>query len=104
MTTQADLELIEGTDNVFRDLGDSDAALKQTKALLAAEIISVLDNSGLSVRKAGEATGFAAVEFARIRTANLGRFPVDRLMRILTALGRASVPGALGRRNAAGHA
>lgn len=48
--------------------------------------ISALDNSGLSVRKAGEATGFAAADFSRIRNVNLGRFTVDRLMRILSAL------------------
>lgn len=101
MTVEADFELVEGTGNVFEDLGDPDAALKQTKALLAAEIISTLDNSGLSVRKAGEATGFAAADFSRIRTANLGRFTVDRLMRILSALDRASTPAVLVRRSAA---
>lgn len=101
MTVEADFELVEGTGNVFQDLGDPDAALKQTKALLAADIISALDNSGLSVRKAGEATGFAAADFSRIRNANLGRFTVDRLMRILSALDRASASPTLGRRSAA---
>ena len=86
MNTEADFELIEGSGNIFRDLGDPDEALKQTKALLAADIISALDNSGLSVRKAGKATGFAAADFSRIRNANLGRFTVDRLMRMLSAL------------------
>ena len=100
MTVEADFELVEGTGNVFQDLGDPDAALKQTKALLAADIISALDNSGLSVRKAGEATGFAAADFSRIRSANLGRFTVDRLMRILSALDRASASPTLGRGNA----
>ena len=101
MTVEADFELVKGTGNVFQDLGDPDAALKQTKALLAADIISALDNSGLSVRKAGEATGFAAADFSRIRNANLGRFTVDRLMRILSALDRASASPTLGRRSAA---
>jgi len=101
MTVEPDFELVEGTGNVFQDLGDPDATLKQTKAILAAEIISALDNSGLSVRRAGEATGFAPADFSRIRTANLGRFTVDRLMRILSALDRASVPTASGTRNAA---
>ena len=101
MTTDADFELVEGTGNVFRDLGDPDAALKQTKALLAADIISALDNSGLSVRKAGKATGFAAADFSRIRNADLGRFTIDRLMRILSALDRASAQTTPGLRNTA---
>ena len=92
MTDEADFALITGTRNVFRDLGDPDAELKQTKAVLAADIISALDDSGFTVRKAGEATGFAAADFSRIRNANLRRFTIDRLMRMRTALARATGP------------
>lgn len=90
MSKDEDFELVEGTGNVFRDLGDPDHALKQTKALLAADIVSALDNAGLSVRRAAEATGFAAADFSRIRNANLGRFTVDRMVRILSALDQVS--------------
>lgn len=90
MSTEVDFELVEGTGNVFRDLGDPDHALKQTKALLAADIVSALDSGGLCVRRAAEATGFAAADFSRIRNANLGHFTVDRLVRILSALDRVS--------------
>ena len=31
-------------------------------------------------------TGFAAADFSRIRNADLGRFTLDRLMRMLAAL------------------
>ena len=79
-------ELIEGSGNVFRDFGDPHADLKQAKAVLAAYIIAVLDNRGLTVRKAGAMTGFAAADFSRIRNANLGRFTLDRLMKMLAAL------------------
>ena len=41
------------TGNVFRDLGDPDADLKQAKAILAARIVAALEDRGLSVRKAG---------------------------------------------------
>lgn len=83
-------ELVEGSGNVFRDLGDPDADLKHAKAMLAADIISALDDSGLTVRKAGEATGFAAADYSRVRNANLGRFTIDRMMRMLGALHRAA--------------
>ena len=82
----SDFELVEGSGNVFRDLGDPDADLKQAKAILAARIIAVLDDRGLSVRKAGALTRFAAADFSRIRNADLGRFTLDRLIRMLAAL------------------
>ena len=84
--SERDFELVEGSGNVFRDLGDSDADLKQAKAILAARIIAVLDDRGLSVRKAGALTHFAAADFSRIRNADLGRFTLDRLMKMLAAL------------------
>ena len=83
---ESDFELVEGSGNVFRDLGDPDADLKQAKAILAARIIAVLDERGLSVRKASALTGFAAADFSRMRNADLGRFTLDRLMKIVAAL------------------
>ena len=46
------LEVIRGSGNVYRDLGQDDADVKQFKALLAAEIIKALDKDGLTVRAA----------------------------------------------------
>ena len=83
---EEDFGLVEGSGNVFRDLGDPHADLKQAKAIVAARIIAVLDERALTVRKAEELTGFAAADFSRIRNASLGRFTLDRLMRILAAL------------------
>ena len=84
--SESDFELIEGSGNVFRDLGDPHADLKQAKAILAARIITVMDDRGLSVRKAAALTRFAAADFSRIRNADLARFTLDRLMKILAAL------------------
>ncbi len=84
--SESDFALVEGSGNVFRDLGDPDADLKQAKAILAARIIAVLDERGLSVRRASALTRFAAADFSRIRNADLGRFTLDRLMKMLAAL------------------
>ena len=81
-----EIELVRGSGNIFRDMGRADADLEQLRAILAARIIAVLDERGLSVRKAHELTGFAAADFSRIRQANLGRFTIDRLMTILARL------------------
>jgi len=82
------LEIVRGSGNVFRDLGVNDADVQQTKALLAAEIIAILDKEKLSVRMAGKKAGIAYTDFSNIRNANLDRFTIDRLMRITNALNR----------------
>jgi predicted XRE-type DNA-binding protein len=80
-------ELVYGSGNVFRDYGDADADVLQMKAILAAEIIKMLDREGLTVRAAHARTGIAAADFSRIRNADLGRFTVNRLMGITNRLG-----------------
>lgn len=82
-----DLELVRGSGNAFRDVGHENADALQFKAILAAEIIKVLDSDKLSLRAAHDRTGIAAADFSRIRNADLGRFTVDRLMSILNRLG-----------------
>ena len=80
------IEIVRGSGNVFRDFGRPNADLEQLRSIFAARIIGVLDERGLSVRKAQEMTGIAAADFSRIRRANLGRFTIDRLMTILARL------------------
>jgi len=80
-------DVVRGSGNVFRDLGHKSPDAEQFKAVLAAEIIKVLDRDGLSVRAAHDRTGIAAADFSRIRNADLGRFTLDRLMSILNRLG-----------------
>lgn len=46
------LEIIRGSENIYRDFNMADADVRQLKAILAAEIIKTLDRGGLSVRKA----------------------------------------------------
>jgi predicted XRE-type DNA-binding protein len=81
------MEVVRGSGNVFRDLGHESADVGQLKAILAAEIIKMLDREGLSVRGAHGRTGVAAADFSRIRNADLGRFTLDRLVSIINRLG-----------------
>jgi len=83
-----DFDIIQGSGNVFRDLGHPDADREQLRALLAAQIIGVLDDRKLTVRAAQELTGVAAGDFSRIRQVKLSRFTIDRLMTILAGLGQ----------------
>ncbi len=81
-----DFVIVRGSGNVFRDLGEPDADVKQAKAMLAARIIGILDDRKLSTRQAGDLVGIDQSEFVRIRNANLDRFTIDRLMRIVNRL------------------
>jgi predicted XRE-type DNA-binding protein len=80
------LEIVRGSGNVFRDFGDPNPDLEQARAILAAEIIGVLDDRKLTVRAAEALTGVAASEFSRIRNVKLERFTIDRMIAILGKL------------------
>ena len=86
--TDDDFKLVHGSGNVFRDFGRPDADVQQTKALLASRIIGVLDDEGLSTRKAEARTGVSHADFTRIRNVQLDRFTIDRLMTVLNKLGQ----------------
>jgi predicted XRE-type DNA-binding protein len=81
------LDVVRASGNVYRDLGVADPDVRQLQATLAAEIIEVLRRDGLSIRGAGARTGMAAADFSRIRNADLSRFTVDRLVKIINRLG-----------------
>jgi len=81
------IELVHGSGNVFRDLGHTSPDVEQLKAILATEIIKMLDRKELTVRAAHAQTGIAAADFSRIRNADLGRFTLDRLVSIINRLG-----------------
>lgn len=65
------IEIVRCSGNVFRDFGyaDADADVRQAKALMGAQIMSILDREGLSTRQAGERTGVSHADFSRIRQA-----------------------------------
>ena len=84
--TREEIELVRGSGNVFRDCDDPDADIKLAEAIRAAWIIAVIDDTTLSVRKAASMPGFAAADFSRVRNADLGRFTLDRLIKMLRAL------------------
>jgi predicted XRE-type DNA-binding protein len=81
------LDVVRGSGDVFRDVGNENADAEQFKAILAAEIIKALERERLTVRAAHSRTGIAAADFSRIRNADLGRFTVDRLIAVLNRLG-----------------
>lgn len=82
-----DLELIRGSGNIFRDLGFADAHTEQLKAELAAEIIRTLRAQRLTNVAASRKAGVQEADISRIRNADLKRFTIDRLVKVLSGLG-----------------
>ena len=80
------LEVIRSSGNVYKDFNYPDAAVRQLKAKVAAEIIGTLAHRQWSVRQAAKETGFQAADFSRVRNADLKRFTLDRLARMLESL------------------
>jgi predicted XRE-type DNA-binding protein len=81
-----DMELVRGSGNVFRDFGHPNAGLEQARAIVAAKIVGILDDRKLSTRDAEKLTGVSHSEFSRIRTTQLRRFTLDRMIAILGKL------------------
>jgi predicted XRE-type DNA-binding protein len=81
-----DMELVRGSGNVFADFGHPNAGLEQARAIIAAKIISILDDRHLTTREAEKQTGVSYSEFSRIRNAQLRRFTLDRMIAILGKL------------------
>ncbi len=81
------IDTVRGSGNVFRDLDQAGSDVLHLKAMLAAEIIKMMDRRALTVRGAHAETGVAAADFSRIRNADLGRFTLDRLMSIINRMG-----------------
>ena len=81
-----DLELVRGSGNVYRDFERPNAGLEQARAIIAAKIITILDERKLSTREAEKQTGVSHSEFSRLRNAQLRRFTLDRMIAILGKL------------------
>jgi predicted XRE-type DNA-binding protein len=81
-----DMELVRGSGNVFADFGHPNAGLEQARAIIAAKIISILDDRHMTTREAEKQTGVTHSEFSRIRNAQLRRFTLDRMIAILGKL------------------
>ena len=52
MSTETEkIEIVKGSNNIYRDFGDPDAALKLFKAKLAAEVIAAAKEEGAAYKK-----------------------------------------------------
>ncbi len=88
MSEKDDTEIIESSGNIYQDLGLPNAEIGHMKAKLAGEIIGILDRRKLTAVKASKLVGVDKSEISRIRNVELKRFTIDKLVKILSCLGR----------------
>ena len=82
------LGVVRGSGNAFADLGLPDSDAEYIKAQLAAELIRTMRQSKMTAVTVSKLTGTTEADISRIRSGDLGRFSIDRLVRILNGLNR----------------
>ncbi len=81
------IAIVRGSKNIWRDFDYADADVRKAKTVLAAKIITELKRRNLSDRAAARhIEGIDHSDISRIRNAELKRYTVDRLIRILSQM------------------
>lgn len=78
----------EGVDNVLLELGFIDAEELSTKAELALQLNTLIDEKGLTQAEVAAITGMTQPKVSQIRHYKLRNISVERLMLALVALGQ----------------
>jgi predicted XRE-type DNA-binding protein len=79
-------DIVEGADNVFADLGFSDAADRQTKTRLAMAVNSIVKERGLKQTDTAAILGIPQPKVSALANYRLDHFSVEKLMSFLNAL------------------
>ena len=82
------IEVIEGSGNVFADLGLEDASELKAKSGLIFEIGRVIEERGLTQAQTVELIGLDQPKVSNLLRGKLTGFSTDRLLKILNALGQ----------------
>ena len=86
MSRSEEINVTEGTNNVFEDLGFPNAAERQTKTRLVLAVNELIKARGLKQREAAEVLGIPQPKVSALKHYRLDQFSVERLMELLTAL------------------
>ncbi len=83
-----DVEIERGSGNVFAGLGRPDAEAQLLKAELVACIDQIVRRRRLTQVEAAKLLGLSQPDVSRLLRGNFREYSIDRLLRLLTALGR----------------
>lgn len=82
------MKIERGSGNVFADLGHLDAETHLLKAELVTRIDKIIRQRGLKQVEAAELLGLSQPDVSRLLRGSFREYSVERLLRLLTALGR----------------
>ncbi len=85
-TTDTTVE--RGNGNVFTDLGFSDADAHLVKAELVSRIDDIVRDRGITQTEAARLLGLSQPDVSRLLRGDFREYSLERLFRLLTALGR----------------
>ena len=86
--TTSDTAVERGTGNVFADLGLPDADAHLVKAELVSRIDAIIRQRGITQTEAGRLLGLSQPDVSRLLRGDFREYSLERLFRLLTALGR----------------
>ncbi len=82
------MKIERGSGNVFADLGRPDAEAHLLKAELVTRIDKIIRQRGLKQVEAAKLLGLSQPDVSRLLRGNFREYSVERLLRLLMALGR----------------
>lgn len=83
-----DVKIERGSGNVFADLGHSDAGAQLLKAELVTHIDEIIRHRRLTQTQAAALLGLSQPDVSRLLRGDFREYSVERLLRLLVALGR----------------
>lgn len=83
-----DTKIERGSGNVFKDLGYSDADAHLLKAELVTRIDGIIRQRSITQVEAAKLLGLSQPDVSRLLRGNFREYSIERLLRLLTALGR----------------
>ncbi len=86
--TISDTTVERGSGNVFADLGHPDAAAHIVKAELVTRIDAIIRHRGITQAETGCLLGLSQPDVSRLLRGDFREYSLERLLRLLTALGR----------------
>ena len=81
------IKIERGSGNVFADLGHPDAEARLLKANLVTRIDKIIRQRGLKQVEAAKLLGLSQPDISRLLRGSFREYSVERLLRLLTALG-----------------
>ncbi len=82
------MKAARGSENVFADLARPDAEAHLLKADLVTRIDKIIRQRGLKQVEAAKLLGLSQPDVSRLLRGNFREYSLERLLRLLTALGR----------------